>query len=353
MKTVSRACVVLTALLGFGGHAVQALEVPDSPRHGQWTHGRTQLALEPVLAGLQLYKVLSSAPRELDVHARYESSDQATFATVYVFRPAAGDLPLWFDRATTTIATADRWTISSTEEFGPFVPPGQDRANGLQAIYALGGGQFTSTAIAMVAAEGWIIKIRITSLKLDAAQMKTLMTEFQRQMVWPRNLASAPAVNPLADCPTPLTFGKAARPVRRSRDKAAASAIASALLEGSERDPTIAARLRGKAYCRDSVFGTHGIYRIEGTSDQYLLAYNDAGRVASVRPSPGLFDADGKKSFAISYLELDRSLQYVDHDRLVSPAQLDEIVHSQRPLTSVAIDEPGSDAAPDRAGAQP
>ncbi|PXW76311.1 hypothetical protein C7451_10582 [Blastomonas natatoria] len=353
MTTISRACQVLVVLLGLAGHTVHAREVPDSQKRGQWTHARTQLSLEPVLAGLQLYKVLSSAPRELDVHARFESPDQATFATVYVFRPAAGDLPLWFDRATATIATADRWTIASTEEFGPFVPPGQDRANGLQAIYALGGGEFRSTAIAMAATDGWIIKIRITSLKLDAAEMKALMGEFQRQIVWPRTLATAPAVSPLADCPTPLTFGKAARPVRRSRDKAAASAVAGALLEGSERDATIGAPLRGKAYCRDSVFGTHGIYRIEGTSDQYLLAYNDAGRVASVRPSPGLFDADGKKSFAISYLELDRSLQYVDHDRLVSPAHLNEIVHSQRPLTTVAIEETGSEAAPDRPGAQP
>lgn len=353
MKPISRAALILGLLLACYGQAAHAGEVQDGQKRGQWTHERTQLVLGPVLAGLQLYKVLSSAPRELDVHARYESADQKIFATVYVFRPAVGDLPLWFDRATATIEGADRWTIAATTEYGPYVPPGQATANGLQAIYALGGGQFTSTAIAMVSIRGWLVKIRITSLSLDAAQLRTLMHEFQQQMGWPAELAIAPATTPLAACAKPLTFARTARSVRRSPDKAGASALAGALLESAERDPEIATPASAKRYCRDSVFGTHGIYRVEGTSDQYLLAYNDAGRAASVRPSLGLFDGGKARSFAISYHELDRSLQYLDHDRLVSPEQLNAIVHSQKPLTSVSISDPEADPEPNSGGTQP
>lgn len=348
--------------LGFGALALALLTLApvhaqapgelDVPKDARWTHASSAIALDPVLAGLQLYKVTSTAPMELDVQAQYEAPDHSTFATVFIFRPGAGDLAVWFDRATATIAASDRWSIASTLESGPFTPPGSDRASALKAVYALDGQRYRSTAVALLSVQGWVAKIRITSATLDAAALEALINTVIGQIGWPEGLAHAPAAVPVADCAKPIGFGKMARPARRSKDNALANAMVSALMNNPELDREDDTTSKAIIYCRDAVLGPHGIYRAMEQTDGYLLALGDAGRAAAVQPAMGLFDAGSAKSFSVSFFGLDRTLHFLDQDRLVPPAQLIDIIQTQRAVSSVATTEGGSTITLDPGGAK-
>lgn len=338
---------ILACALGFAVHAsapayAQVSQELSVPKDARWKHGPSAIKLEPVLAGLQLYKITSTAPMELDIQARYDAPDQSTFATVYIFRPGGGDLAVWFDRATASITGSDRWLIASTFESGSFTPPGSELASGLRAIYALQQGTYKSTGLAMLALDGWVAKIRITSSTLNAAELKALANDFIGQIGWPESVRKASASSPVADCAKPLVFGKPARPARRSKDNALANALVSALMNSPDLEKEDGAVVRTLVYCRDSVLGIHGIYRAEGQADGYLLALGDSGRAAAVQPAMGLLNPSGSKSFSVSFYGLDQTSHYLDHDRLVPPAQLMDIINKQQPVSSVAKTASGS-----------
>lgn len=340
MGLFNKGCTLLAALAMIAASAAQA-QAPDRkdiyvPGTAQWQHAATSMILKPRLGILKRGKITSTAPMELDVQVQYETDDGATFATVFIYRPAAGDLSMWFDRATASITASDRWSIASTLESGPFIPPGSEQASGLRAVYALGGGKFTATGITMLAMGQWVAKIRVTSASLDAASLNSLMATLVSQITWPESLGKAAAATPVAACASPIAFGKAARPSRRSKDDAFANALIGAVMTTSDAGGEGKEPPKAIVYCRDSLLGGHGIYRANAAEDGYVLAFGDSGRAATVHPSMSLFDKGKTRSFAVSYLDLARTFHYLDHDRLVPPAQLIDIIDNQKAVSAVS-----------------
>lgn len=86
----------------------------------------------------------------------------------------------------------------------------------------------------------------------------------------------------------------------------------------------------------------HGVYRPVGTSDQYLLALNDAGRGIRVAPNMLAFatngevaaKASGKASspaltWSVAVEDMARTISFADRDRLPSPDQATAIIGSE------------------------
>ena len=332
-------CFILASLLAFFLNPAQSREVLDVPAGARWKHAATGIILNPVMVGLNRTEMAVTAPKELDVQARYEISGGSTFATIYIFRPGAGDLALWFDRANASLASSDQWVIESTLESGAVPLPAGDTAGALQAVYSTGGGRVLSTAVLLVPVGGWIAKIRMSSKTEDAVALKALLVAFARQITWPDATRTAPPATPVLACAKPLTFGKSARPVASSSDTRMGNALLDALLSSMEPEEAKAEPVAAKPWCRDSVWGEHGIYRaVDDGDDSYLLALSDAGRAISVRPSHGLLDisAPGKTQFAVALHQVDRVFHYRNFDRLVPPQQALKIIEKENPVSSVS-----------------
>lgn len=330
---------ILALLLSSIPITVHAREVLAVPATARWKHAATGIILNPVMAGMNRYEMAVTAPMELDVQAHYRVSGGETFATVYIFRPAAGDLAVWFDRATATIAASDRWVIESTLESGAVALPTGDVPGALQAVYATGGGTFRSTAVLMVPMGSWIAKIRISSSGLAAPELRDTLTAFARQITWPEPTRAAGPAMPVAACPSALTFAKSARAVRASGSDNMVNALIGAVLSTMPADEDARADAKPTIWCRDSVIGSHGVYRPPGEDRKsYLLAFSDAGRAASVQPSHGLLNTSetGRKPFSVTEYQIDRILHYQDHDRMVPPQQLIQIIEKGRAVSSVS-----------------
>lgn len=329
---------IVIVLLWAVTHAVQAREVLDVPANARWKHAATGIILNPVMANLSRNEMAVTAPMELDVQAHYRVSGGETFASVFIFRPAAGDLAVWFDRATATIAASNRWTIESTLESGAVAIAASDGPGALQAVYATGGGPFRSTAVLLVPMGNWIAKIRMSSESLGAPELRDTLAEFARKITWPDATRMAGPAAPVAQCPSALSFGKSARPVRVSNSDAMANALIGAVLSTAAAKPEAGAQAPAPVWCRDSVLGNHGVYRTSGDTKSYLLAFSDAGRGASVHRAHGLLDTSetGRKPFSVTEHQIDRIVHYPDYDRMVPPQQLLEIVEKGKAVSSVS-----------------
>jgi hypothetical protein len=334
-----KVAVILALILPLSTNTLHAREVLDVPATARWKHAATGIILNPVMAGLSRSEMAVSAPMELDIQAQYRVSNGETFATVFIFRPAAGDLALWFDRSTAMITASDRWTIESTLGSGAVALPASDVPGALQAVYATGGGTFRSTAVMLVPMGDWIAKIRMSSDSLGAPELKDKLDEFVRQISWPELTRTAGAVSPVAQCSSALSFGKSAKPIRASRDNAMGNALLGAVLSMTAAKKKADADASAPIWCRDSVVGSHGVYRSSDDDTKgYLLAFGDAGRAASVQPAHGLLDTSQtrRKSFAVTAFQIDRIFHYPDYDRLVPPQQLLEIIEKASPVSSVS-----------------
>ena len=314
-------------------------EVLDVPATARWKHAATGIILNPVMAGLNRTEMAVTAPMELDVQARYENAGGSTFATIYIFRPGAGDLALWFDRANASLAASDVWSLESTLESGPVALPTGDVTGALQAIYATGGGRVRSTAVLLVPVGDWIAKIRLSSQIEDAAALRSMLSAFARQITWPETTRTAPAASPVQACATPLAFGKSARPAPVSSDTRLGNALLGAILSSMDPAEIEAEPVAPRPWCRDSVVGTHAVYRQEeDETDRYLLALSDAGRAIAVHPAHGLLDGSekGRKTFSLSLHQVDRTYHYRDYDRLIPPSQALKIIEKESAISSVS-----------------
>lgn len=318
---------------------LEAREVLNVPATARWKHAATGLILNPVLAGLNRTEIATTAPMELDVQAHYEISSGATFATVYIFRPGAGDLAIWFDRANASLAASDKWVIQSTLESGPAALPVGEATGAFKAVYATGGGSIRSTAVMLVPMGEWIAKIRLSSQTEEADALSELMTAIARQITWPEATRLAAAAAPVQPCAKAIAFGKSARPVGADSNRRLGNALLDALMSSIEPDTDEPRPSQGHVWCRDSVVGAHAVYRqADGEDDSYMLALSDAGRAIVVRPALNLLDAGESRRtrFAVALHQLDRIFSYRNFDRMVPPQQALEIIEKERPVSSVS-----------------
>lgn len=331
--------VVIASFLALSLSPAQSRELLDVPASARWKHAATGVILNPVMAGLNRTEMAVTAPMELDVQAQYQIASGTTFATVFVFRPAAGDLALWFDRATATIAASDRWVIESTLQSGVVPLPTGDVGGSLQAVYAVSAGNFRSTAVLLVPMGDWIVKIRMSSETLAAPDLKESLEAFARQIGWPDSTRKAEAVTPVMGCTERLLFGSKAKVASKDRDDVMVDALISAALSNIEPDKLPVKDSARGTWCRNSVIGKHGTYRSsDASNDSYLLALSDAGRAISVHPAHDLLNKGekGKQAYAVTLHQLERIFHYQDYDRLVPPEQALNIIEKGKPVSSVS-----------------
>ncbi|WP_258044268.1 hypothetical protein [Sphingomonas citricola] len=296
------------------------------PANKGWQHAQTGIILMPTLAGSSRTALSDATDGEFDVTAQYEAADKSVITTLFLFHPAAGDVALWFDRARAALEAnkviRDMAPTSATPV--AFAAPGAGATSALKQVYASAGGQFRSTALAVVPVGDWLIALRMTAPALSAAQLDERMGQVIAGVRWPRaGTSAARTAVPVAACAAPLAYAKAKMVKPDLGDVLIGLSLVSQAAAKTAKPSTPV------TWCRDggSEQG-YSVYRADQGTDGYTMALGDAGRVVSVAPSlMGQVNKTG--TYSVTLRDVDGSASTLpSFNKMPAPAQVWSAVSS-------------------------
>ena len=312
----------------------RVLEVPATK---SWKHAATSMILPPVAAGLSRGAIVDRTSGEQDVSAEY-GGEQGLTTTVYVFQTPLADPALWTDRALAAIAlrpdlALDPATLPTAR---PFKRPGAAAASGLRATLPLSAAGLTGTAVVVAPVNGWLIKVRMTSARLDSAALDARLTAFVEALRWPNEARPAPAAAAILPCPDSLSFKKA-KTVKDDMADVLMSAIAGTVeteqVEKGEADAIV--------YCREAgPLKPHGVYRPNRSRDSYVIALGDSGTALRLAPALSLSmltGGSGGKRVAMTLMERDTTTVLPSFNRLPSPEQAMAVAFSGERRETISV----------------
>lgn len=294
-----------------------------------WHHSRTGLTLPPYLGSLPRNELGDFGTEEADLFAQYRGDD-GTVATIYVFHPGLDSVPVWFDRVEAAVRTrTDFGKFGETQPRAFAVRPGAV-TTGLRATLALTDGKERSTALAVAPVGDWLLVVRLTSPKLEAAALDGELTAILNGIGWPADKPGAAAATPVKPCEVLPQFRKA-RMLQPNMAQALMGAITGAVADEDKSKGT-----PPPVYCRaqQAADGSWGVYRAEGAEDGYVLALGDAGRAIGVQPSLAALVNKSKPAFTLTFMDLTETRAYGDVSVLLPPEQALDLVSHHAPIAT-------------------
>jgi len=337
MRIAGLAAVALLAA-SVGSTTIAAPREISVKSSESYKHKETKLALPPSLGGLPRHRVAELEAVALDVLIDYRSADGADVTTIFLYRNAAGDVPMWFDRATKLIeGSTDKYgSVKAATAPVAFVPPGQGSASGLRVAYAATNSSYASTAVAILPLGDYYLKLRLSSGSLTPAQLDARLTETLAAIDWPRKIAASSVAIPIQDCEAALTFTGDAKPAPNDGAAALMSALMPSLAHGLARSG--AGTATPVRYCRDpKVVDLAGLYRPNGDKERYLIALADSGRALQVGKndlSSLLGAGEGKQAtprYSVDLILLAENQGFGDFLSLPTPEQVMTLIETASP----------------------
>jgi hypothetical protein len=296
------------------------------------------MILPPLAAGLSRGAIVDRTAAEQDVSSDYGGEDGLK-TTVYLFQTSLPDPALWTDRALAAMVLRGDMGLDpgALAAAVPFKRPGAAAASGLRAALPLKAAGLTSTAVAVAPLNGWLIKVRMTSARLDPAALDTRLTAFVEALRWPREARAAPAAAAVAACPDSLSFKKA-KTVKDDMSDVLMSAIAGTV----EMDQVEKGEAEAAVYCREpGPLKPYGVYRPNRSRDAYVIALGDSGSALRLAPALSLdlltSGGSGGKKVAMTLIEHDRTTVLPSFNRLPSPEQAMAVAFSGERRETISV----------------
>ncbi|MGZ8998117.1 MAG: hypothetical protein ACXW2T_04580 [Allosphingosinicella sp.] len=295
-----------------------------------WTHKLTRIVLPATAAGLTRSEVRDGTSEELDVVADYRDPEGDLITTVYVYRTGLPVAAIWFDRAA--------WAIQSLPQYGlngaplpaatPFARPGARAASGLRMAADLPGPELRSTAVAIAPTGDWLVKVRMTSHKLDRAGLDSKLDSLLSALGWPAEPKATYAAAPILPCPRPLKT-KQARIVRDDMTQMLMNSVIGISMEREGAPPV---------YCREPGLPPElGVYRAGADEKSYVIALGDSGLALSVGGAlslDALMGGSSSKSFSMTRLDRNGTSVLPSFNRLPPPQQALSVALGSSPMIS-------------------
>lgn len=286
--------------------------------------------MPPVLDGMRRTSIRQLGDGEVDVYAVYGNAADAI--TVYTYRNVVGSVPVWFDRA--RAAVEERVDLyGKVAAAGPpvaFTPPGQGVASGLVGAWTITKPPYRGTALALLPMNGWLVKVRYSSTTLDGPAVAARIPAVLAALSWPNEIATEAAATPVAGCATLLAFPKRAKVARTGGD-ALSSSLFGGIISALRTSTKTSATPSTASWCRDPARARIGaVYRADGDTEGYLLAFSDAGRAIGVQPDRlGAIMAKGKDAprWAVTLYDMTSESGYPAMTALPRPDQLIEALN--------------------------
>lgn len=249
---------------------IALVPIPAWAQQGQVYRDSSGLVAPAQVEGLVRYQ---EQVRGGDVMLSYRDSGTGTVMTVYFTRSALPSASMWFDQARFALRHNPVFQIDSATAREQAFDAGGQQGNGRAVSYRASGGGMRATALAMVSTGGRILKVRISSQRLDQAELLGRAIRAAQALEWPASSAIAPltSLEPCAGAVQPSGAGARATPASPELVREASAALLASLTEARAAD-----------LCRGERAGMLGVYG--GAGAGYMLAIGDAGMVARVRP---------------------------------------------------------------------
>lgn len=311
-----------------------------------WHHQHSGMGMPVRLGGFDRQYIRDLTENELDVYAQYHGDDKQTRLTLFVYRAAVNNVPLWFDAAQQSLRNNIKMLPGASEYLAAaFTPPGQSEASGLMAVYAVPGGAFKSTGVAMLPLNGWLVKIRFSSAELSAKEMAAALKPTLQDIRWPDNINSGPAAAAILPCENGLRLTDKVKRIQPSKTDAMTDAISGSFMGLLAAKKAEQGQDNSVTYCRDPQdFGPFSIYRAEGSENGYLMPLGDAGRAASVHTNQlgGLIDGSKGERYTPVLMQLDQNIIFPDLDQLPTPGILRAATGDDAATSSVSTWPPST-----------
>jgi hypothetical protein len=219
---------------------------------------------------------------QYDVAAVYGGIQGGDEVTVYFYRAGLPDVSLWAGPVTQVMRTRQGFEpFDRSEATIHFVAPeGSDIASGMRMTYATRGGRISSTGVALMQRGDWLFKIRASSLESNVGELNSLIDRIMNSFPPPADAPETPAAYLVEDCTAALDLPEADPAVEDGSNTMAAIFMSMGVVagEGSELPEVVR-----NIWCRDpSSPADYTIFRPNGRSDAYVMAFSDAGVVLSV-----------------------------------------------------------------------
>lgn len=187
--------------------AAAALALPAAA-HADWSHKDSGVGLPDRVGTMQRSGERDiSNGQKVDVYVQYGTDSEPV--TLYVYRSSHPNPALWFDR--TRAAMAGRLaSVDPAKQPRAFTLGGSPTPNGLREEFALTDAPWTATAVALIQAGEWMVKLRVTSQTLDAAGVSAKMDTLLAALRFAKPVAQSLPLTAPAACAAPLSAtGKA------------------------------------------------------------------------------------------------------------------------------------------------
>jgi hypothetical protein len=297
------------------------------------------MILPPRSAGLVRGEIHDNTDAEMDVVAGYVDDTEGLVATVYLYRTMTPDVAMWFDRALTVIMLRPGFGLESTPPPAAtaFARPGATTASGLRVALDVNVPEVRSSAVAIAPlGSSWLLKIRLSSSRLDRAALDERLTAFMAGLRWPAETSPGRAAVPVLACASPLRL-RTARVVRSDMSGALMDAVGGLMVAEHDGTPAV--------YCREpGATIERGVYRANGSNDAYLIALADAGMALSLAEALDLSaimgGGSGGRRIAMTLLGRNGTSVYPSFNRLPPPEQAMTVAGHSGSTISVTTTDP-------------
>jgi hypothetical protein len=343
---LAAACLLLAA-----GPA-QAVEDIAVAEEAAFQHERTRISFPPNVEGMDRKWVRDFGTNQHDVAAIYETEDQSTFLTVYVYRAGLPDASLSFDRLAGVMAEREGFLPATAASLAPatFRPTGREALTGLILTYDLASGQPNKATGALLFPHGsWLVKLRATSSALDAVQLGQLLRRVEASLNLPEPEFLSQPSYPIEACASQLAAGTATK-LEPEQSAVAAFALMMDGVSSSRDEQGEKVPLPGFRWCRDERIERLHVYRPDEATDRYAIAFGDGGNALLVGIVMGEMPKINRNAngVPIIYADADRSMLMALMDRAPEPAAAWKIAQQAQALAvsdrdgNVRVDSPAS-----------
>ncbi|MEP3224953.1 MAG: hypothetical protein ABJO01_03180 [Parasphingorhabdus sp.] len=322
-------------VFGYAEAFAQPTDIPSEPDK-VWIHQHTGSGFPTKIGRFDRSAIRDLTQDQLDVVLSYTDPDKQGALTLYLYRPAINNLPMWFETATQSLM------MGRMGQFAPkvvtdrvFTPQGQSSAAGMLVSYSLTQSRYRSTAIAMVPINRWLLKIRYSSAEFDAESLAIEIPKIVSAIETGDRLEQAKDIAAIKLCAKKMKLKSKAK---RFRPSLVDALIGSVSVSAAEEEMKNGDKpLETVIYCRDpGDYGQWTIYRANESKDSYILPLGDSGRALSVYRNSlsGAISGDNRRRYTPVHMKLGQQDIYPDINVLPVPETLIAAINQGAAISS-------------------
>lgn len=322
-------CLVLVTLLVAAPAQAQTSLAAKSGR--AWKHESSGLTIPAEADDFDRVRASDFSDSESNISFAYENAQAAV--TLFIFRAGNPDPAIWAERADVAIQLVAEKAYGTLDMAGRrwsrFTPWPNSPDSGITVVYPVSGKQAIATGVLVARHGDWVIKVRMTSDRLDAPAVEARLRSFLAALGFKApELAVSPAYQ-IGPCKDALSRKSA----KLAEPDEGGSFIGSAVINSIA--PDVAAdkakkdgALPAPTYCKDATSSSgYSVLRPDGANNAYIIALGDAGNVLVVGPDlSGLGAKKPQQQYSVTGITSDRVFGFVPYQSLPPPAQAVDMV---------------------------